>query len=36
MSSDIYSVLLDPAVLFFGLGLFAAAVRSNLENPAQI
>ena len=36
MSSDIYSVLLDPAVLFFLLGLFAAAVRSNLEMPAQI
>ena len=36
MSSDVHSVLLDPAVLFFLLGLIAAAVRSNLEMPAQI
>jgi hypothetical protein len=36
MRSDVYSVLLDPAVLFFLLGVLAAAVRSNLEMPAQI
>ncbi|RQO81166.1 sodium-dependent bicarbonate transport family permease [Acidovorax sp. FJL06] len=28
--------LLDPAVLFFALGVFAALVRSNLEMPAAI
>jgi len=31
-----FATLLDPAILFFILGLFAAAVRSNLEIPAQI
>jgi len=36
MSSDVFSTLLDPAVLFFMLGLAAAFVRSNLEMPAQI
>ena len=36
MRSDVFSVLMDPAVLFFLLGLIAAAVRSNLEMPAQI
>lgn len=36
MSSDVFSTLLDPAVLFFILGLLAATVRSNLEMPAQI
>lgn len=36
MSSDVFSTLLDPAVLFFLLGLVAATVRSNLEMPAQI
>ncbi|NBS76704.1 MAG: sodium-dependent bicarbonate transport family permease [Betaproteobacteria bacterium] len=36
MRSDVFSVLMDPAVLFFLLGLMAAAVRSNLEMPAQI
>ena len=28
--------LLDPAVLFFALGVFAGLVRSNLEMPAAI
>lgn len=28
--------LLDPAILFFALGLFAGVVRSNLEIPAPI
>ena len=36
MSPDVFSTLLDPVVLFFLLGLFAAFVRSNLEMPAQI
>ena len=36
MSSDAFSTLLDPAVLFFILGLAAATIRSNLEMPAQI
>ncbi len=31
-----FATLLDPAILFFLLGLFAATVRSNLEMPAQI
>ncbi|MFP5430604.1 MAG: sodium-dependent bicarbonate transport family permease [Gammaproteobacteria bacterium] len=30
------SNLLDPAILFFALGLFAGVVRSNLEIPAPI
>src|SRR3990167_2760355 len=28
--------LLDPAILFFALGVFAGLVRSNLEMPAAI
>ena len=28
--------LLDPAILFFALGIFAGLVRSNLEMPAAI
>lgn len=28
--------LLDPAILFFVLGIFAGAIRSNLEIPAQV
>lgn len=36
MSSSMFSALVDPAILFFILGVFAAAVRSNLEMPAQI
>lgn len=36
MSSDVFATLLDPAVLFFMLGLAAAFIRSNLEIPAQI
>jgi hypothetical protein len=28
--------LIDPAILFFFFGLFAAGIRSNLEIPAQI
>lgn len=31
-----FSTLLDPAILFFFLGMFAALVRSNLEIPAPI
>lgn len=30
------SPLLDPSVLFFGLGLFAGLIRSNLEIPSAI
>lgn len=30
------SVFLDPAILFFILGIFAGAVRSNLEIPQQM
>lgn len=36
MDTSILSNLTDPAILFFGLGLFVAAVRSNLEIPAPI
>ena len=31
-----FATLLDPAILFFFLGIFAALVRSNLEIPAPI
>lgn len=31
-----FATLLDPAILFFFLGMFAALVRSNLEIPAPI
>lgn len=31
-----FTTLLDPAILFFFLGIFAALVRSNLEIPAPI
>jgi len=30
------SPFLDPAILFFGVGLFAGLVRSNLEMPQQV
>lgn len=30
------SPFLDPAILFFGVGLFAGLVRSNLEIPQQV
>ncbi|MEY2854867.1 MAG: hypothetical protein RL030_1999 [Pseudomonadota bacterium] len=36
MNPGMFSALLDPAIIFFMVGLFAAAVRSNLEIPAQI
>jgi uncharacterized protein len=36
MGNDVFSTLLDPAVLFFMLGLAAAYMRSNLEIPAPI
>lgn len=36
MNPGMFSALLDPAIIFFLVGLFAAAVRSNLEIPAQI
>ena len=36
MNADALSNLLDPAVLFFLLGLLAGAVRSNLEIPPQV
>lgn len=36
MNADALSNLLDPAVLFFLLGLVAGAVRSNLEIPPQV
>jgi hypothetical protein len=36
MDARLLSTLLDPAILFFFFGLFAGAIRSNLEIPAQI
>lgn len=36
MSAGLAGSLLDPAILFFFFGLFAAAVRSNLEIPPPI
>ena len=36
MNADVLTNLLDPAVLFFLLGLLAGAVRSNLEIPPQV
>lgn len=36
MDSSILTNLTDPPVLFFILGLFVAAVRSNLEIPAPV
>ena len=36
MDIKLFSTLLDPAILFFSLGIFAALVRSNLEIPAPI
>lgn len=36
MNADALSNLLDPAVLFFLLGLLAGAIRSNLEIPPQV
>lgn len=36
MDSSILSNLTDPPILFFILGLFVAAIRSNLEIPAPV
>ena len=36
MDMKLFATLLDPAILFFFLGIFAALVRSNLEIPAPI
>jgi hypothetical protein len=36
MNADILSNLVDPAILFFFLGLFVGAIRSNLEIPPQV
>lgn len=36
MDTSILSNLTDPAILFFFLGLFVGAIRSNLEIPAPI
>ena len=36
MDIKLFSTLLDPAILFFFLGMIAALVRSNLEIPAPI
>lgn len=36
MSLSSFSTLLDPAILFFFLGMVAALLRSNLEIPAPI
>jgi hypothetical protein len=36
MDIKLFATLLDPAVLFFFLGIFAALVRSNLEIPPPI
>jgi hypothetical protein len=35
-SAHFVSPFLDPAILFFGVGLFAGLVRSNLEMPQQV
>ena len=36
MDINLFATLLDPAILFFFLGIFAALVRSNLEIPPAI
>ncbi|MEH6381469.1 MAG: sodium-dependent bicarbonate transport family permease, partial [Dietzia cercidiphylli] len=36
MDLSILGSLTDPPILFFFLGLFVAAVRSNLEIPAPV
>lgn len=36
MDIKLFATLLDPAILFFFLGIFTALVRSNLEIPAPI
>ena len=36
MDIELFATLLDPAILFFFLGIFAALVRSNLEVPAPV
>ena len=36
MDIKLFATLIDPAILFFFLGIFAALVRSNLEIPAPI
>lgn len=36
MDIQLFSSLLDPAILFFFLGMIAALIRSNLEIPAPI
>ena len=36
MDIKLFATLLDPAILFFFLGMFAALVRSNLEIPTPI
>ena len=36
MDIKLFATLLDPAILFFFLGIFAALVRSNLEIPAPV
>ena len=36
MDIKLFATLLDPSILFFFLGIFAALVRSNLEIPAPI
>ena len=36
MDTKLFATLLDPAILFFFLGIFAVLVRSNLEIPPPI
>lgn len=36
MDPKLLSSLMDPAILFFFFGLFAGALRSNLEIPPAI
>ena len=36
MDSSLLANFIDPAILFFFFGVFAAAIRSNLEIPASI
>ncbi len=36
MDIKLFATLLDPAILFFFLGIFAALVRSNLEIPPPV
>ena len=36
MDTSLLANFVDPAILFFFFGVFAAAIRSNLEIPSSI